>query len=85
MLPLMQTLKHIAMNIDVDPLFDIPSELDMHTKNIIETVTSADYRNVPLALFHVCPKLRETKKKKKLLLFNCKSKEKFIGYLGRFF
>ena len=64
MLPLMQTLKHIAMNIDVDPLFDIPSELDMHTKNIIETVTSADYRNVPLALFHVCPKLRETKKKK---------------------
>ena len=37
----MQTLKHIVMNInvddiDVDPLFDIPSELNMCTKNIIE-------------------------------------------------
>jgi hypothetical protein len=41
----MQTLKHIVVNIyvddiDVDPLFGIPSELDgMRNKNIIETVT----------------------------------------------
>ena len=41
----MQTLKHIAVNIevygvDVDPLFGIPSELeDLRTKNIIETIT----------------------------------------------
>jgi hypothetical protein len=41
----MQTLKHIVVNIyvddiDVDPLFGIPSQLDeMRTKNIIETVT----------------------------------------------
>ena len=43
--PSMQTLKHIVVNghvndVDVDPLFGIPSELDdMRTKNIIETVT----------------------------------------------
>jgi hypothetical protein len=43
--PSMQTLKHIVVNIcvddvDVDPLFGIPSELDdMRSKNIIETVT----------------------------------------------
>ena len=47
MLPSMQTLKHIAMNIDVDPLFNIPSELDMRTKNIIKTVTS-----VTTGMFH---------------------------------
>jgi hypothetical protein len=41
----MQTLKHIVVNVsvddvDVDPLFGIPSELeDMRTKNIIESVT----------------------------------------------
>jgi hypothetical protein len=41
----MQTLKHLVVNIyvediDVDPLFGIPSELDsMRNKNIIETVT----------------------------------------------
>ena len=43
--PSMQTLKHIAVGIivddvDNDPLFGIPSELeDMRTKNVIETVT----------------------------------------------
>jgi hypothetical protein len=44
----MQTLKHIALFIDItgtfgvndDPLFDIPSAFeDMRTRNIIETVT----------------------------------------------
>ena len=41
----MQTLKHIIVNIyvdddDVDPLFGIPSELEvMRTKNVIESVT----------------------------------------------
>ena len=41
----MQTLKHIVVNVivedvDNDPLFSIPSELeDMRTKNIIESVT----------------------------------------------
>ena len=40
----MQTLKHIVVDIDVDgddvdPLFDIPSELEIiRTKNIIETI-----------------------------------------------
>ena len=43
--PSMDTLKHIVVNIDVDdvdidPLFGIPSELeDMRSKNIIESVT----------------------------------------------
>ena len=43
--PSMQTLRHIALTIEVDgdgvdPLFGIPSELeDMRTKNIIETIT----------------------------------------------
>ena len=42
--PSMQTLKHIVVDIDVDgddvdPLFDIPSELEIiRTKNIIETI-----------------------------------------------
>ena len=42
--PLLQTLKHIVLNIEVDGvdfdhLFGIPSELeDMRTKNIIETI-----------------------------------------------
>ena len=41
----MKTLKHIVVDfvvddVDVDPLFGIPSELeDMRTKNVIETVT----------------------------------------------
>ena len=41
----MQTLKHIILNFnvdvdDVDPLFGIPSELEvMRTKNVIESVT----------------------------------------------
>jgi len=41
----MQTLKHIAVDVhiddvDVDPLFGLPSELeDMCTKNIIQTLT----------------------------------------------
>ena len=45
LLPLMQTLKHISVKIDVDsvnvdPLFGIPSELEnMRYKNIIETIT----------------------------------------------
>jgi hypothetical protein len=44
--PSMQTLKHIVVkisgvvNIDDDPLFGIPSDFEeMHTKNIIETIT----------------------------------------------
>jgi hypothetical protein len=42
--PSMQTLKHIVVNTvygdDVDPLFGIPSELEvMRSKNIIESVT----------------------------------------------
>ena len=43
--PSMQTLKHIAVKIDVDsddvdPLLGIPSELEnMRSKNIIETIT----------------------------------------------
>jgi hypothetical protein len=43
--PAMQTLKHIVVttevdDVDVDPLFCIPSELEiMRNKNVIETVT----------------------------------------------
>ena len=43
--PSMQTLKHIVVNTevdddDIDPLFGIPSELEvMRSKNIIESVT----------------------------------------------
>ena len=43
--PSMQTLKHIVVDVtvggnDVDPLFGIPSELEIiRTKNIIETIT----------------------------------------------
>jgi len=43
--PSVHTLKHIVVdievdNVDVDPLFGIPSELeDMRTKNIVESVT----------------------------------------------
>ena len=44
--PSMKALKHIVVDIDRvvaaddDPLFDIPSEFeDMHTQNVIETVT----------------------------------------------